>query len=845
MNCFLKNIYFVTISFLCMNLNSVEITFTDKDVGIPLEGVIVRKSDTSDTFYSDSDGKITIEEFSGRAVFTAYLIGYEIKKFAINQTDKFLILEMSIEDVLEGKELVIESKSAGKKDEKIGVSTVINKDEIKSSAMIGPVEDVVTAIKTLPGVSYTGKFSSRPSVRGGRPSEVTASLDGFLVRFPYHWGGAFSIFNPNIIDSVKFSNGIFGVKYGVAMSGLLEVNTVTPNEGLKIDGIFSTTTTELFIQTALWKNSGLFIGGRVTYLDLTMALLESFATDLGAKISPAPYIRDASFKWFWKPDDRAEWYINFFFGSDGVGMKYKDPGVDETKEINTTFDFSNFNYDLFCVTGVKILPHDKVFIHILTGYEFLYYGSSINMTENGRKKYSANFTNWYNSLPIEDLSDDEFEVRALKSHRLQYNVAHSVQTRADFDFTLHNKVIMSLGGGLVFDVLAHRESGTFYSFVLKPPSSLVYMPVDIDINVENNMVWNSFIYLSFTFNILPNILEIDLGVRLDHFYMRGIDVSLNTYPVPNPRFTINYTPVRNMKYLESLTLSAGAGLFSKIPIESSIIEKKYGLKDFDIGQPKNISAVTGVELNFPLGFKLKIEGYYKYYFDLFYINNDSSGGKMNFLVHTDGIGHSAGFDVLFQRKLSKYIDGWLSYTFIFAKYFNPSTDDIPSGTTMSGDPTNMWYYPSYHRWHTLNIVLSVKPLNWLTLSTKFAFASGSPKKEFYEKTMLSADVYYEDGGKEILELYNRSSGYKEDGWDTIRSGFSVPLDFEVRFHFYFPRTRVNFEAYIAVEDTLSYFYSDGLETSQIDKYTGEEMQGVVASFNVGFPIPSIGIKINF
>ncbi len=64
------------------------------------------------------------------------------------------------------------------------------------------------------------------------------------------WGQEF---NPNMIDSVKFSNGIIPVKYGNVMSGLIEVNSVNPNEGLKIDAVVSTTTTEVFAQIPLWQ----------------------------------------------------------------------------------------------------------------------------------------------------------------------------------------------------------------------------------------------------------------------------------------------------------------------------------------------------------------------------------------------------------------------------------------------------------------------------------------------------------------------------------------------------------------------------------------------------------------
>ena len=642
---FLKNMkyLYILLLFFINSLifsNDITVSVFDKDLDIPLEGVKLTVNKIDNSYFTDFDGqaKIHIDNFDSQVILVAYLIGYEVKRIILKKTDTNVVVKMGIEGVLEGKELVIEEKAIGKKDEKSGVSTVVDKGEIKSSAMIGPVEDVMTVIKALPGVSYTGKFSSRPSVRGGHPSEVTATLDGFLVRFPYHWGSAFSIFNPNIIDSVKFSNGIFSAKYGSAMSGLIEVNSLTPDQGLKIDGIFSTTTTEFFLQTPLWKNSGLFIGGRITYLDLTLLLLDFAVTNEGAKINPAPYIRDVSFKWFWKPTQTVEWYINFFFGSDGVGMVYKNPHIDETEKINTYFDFENFKYDLFVVTGVKFLPHDRVFVHILTGYEWLNYGTRLNMTENGTTKYTDKFIQKYPFVPIAQ-GKDTFNVRNLESHMFETYSGNSIQSRFDIDFTLHEKVLFSVGGGITYDNLGYKQGGELYSFFINKDSTNDlpnYIPMKLDTNITNNNVFNSFGYLNFDFKIIPNTFDIELGCRIDHFAMFGKNVAVNTYPVANPRLMINYTPIKNLKYLDSVTFSWGVGLFSKIPIESSIIEEKYGLRDFDISQPKSLTAITGVEFNLPLDFKLKIEGYYKYYFDRFYFNNDmSSTGETKFIIHNE------------------------------------------------------------------------------------------------------------------------------------------------------------------------------------------------------------------
>ena len=79
----------------------------------------------------------------------------------------------------------------------------------------------------MPGISYGG---TQPSVRGGYPRDTTAVMDGVYLLFPWQWGGICSIFDPGMVDSVKMSNGVFSARYGRALAGLLEVNTITPRK---------------------------------------------------------------------------------------------------------------------------------------------------------------------------------------------------------------------------------------------------------------------------------------------------------------------------------------------------------------------------------------------------------------------------------------------------------------------------------------------------------------------------------------------------------------------------------------------------------------------------------------
>ncbi|MBN2440618.1 MAG: TonB-dependent receptor plug domain-containing protein, partial [Spirochaetales bacterium] len=330
-------IWYVVPAFLCLlslNLFCVDLSIRviDRDLEIPLEGVRILDVQTARFVFTDGDGKATlvVDDGLSRLIIMAELIGYEDRKLIIKDFSKELVIEMLLEGVIEGEELVFEEEAIGETDEEIGISTVIEEELIESASKIGIIEDAMSAVKILPGVIYTGAFGGSLSVRGGDPSGLNVLLDGFAVKYPYHWGGVVSIFNPNIIESIKFSPGIFSSKYGQATSGILELTTVTPNEGTRIEAITSTSTMELFLQMPLGNNdeAGLFTGFRLTNYDLVVKIVRETGKaahndtllEMTNVISRVPYIYDFYLKTFYRPSERFEWYVNGFWGNDGIGV---------------------------------------------------------------------------------------------------------------------------------------------------------------------------------------------------------------------------------------------------------------------------------------------------------------------------------------------------------------------------------------------------------------------------------------------------------------------------------------------------------------------------------------------
>ena len=135
--------------------------------------------------------------------------------------------------------------------------------------------------------------------------------------------------------------------------------------------------------------------------------------------------------------------------------------------------------------------------------------------------------------------------------------------------------------------------------------------------------------------------------------------------------------------------------------------------------------------------------------------------------------------------------------------------------------------------------MDIKPTNFLTITPKWTFATGTPKSEFGPTETTNVQLPTEPPGH-TLTMYTRSRFYNED----IRTKFEMPFDLKIAFHFYFPKSKIRFEIYTAVEDLFVFLYEPSYSTIA-DKYTGEEIIIPDGFLPIPIPVPSIGIKINF
>jgi hypothetical protein len=340
----------------------------------------------------------------------------------------------------------------------------------------------------------------------------------------------------------------------------------------------------------------------------------------------------------------------------------------------------------------------------------------------------------------------------------------------------------------------------------------------------------------------------ELGLRADHYYLTGKDFNLNSLPVLNPRLNLDFNLLKrgasSGQLLESLGFTIGTGLFSAYNLNGVAFLTDSNARNYDFKPDRSWTSVAGVNAGFQNGFSINIEGFYKYVYDRTYFLEILEGNQFNNNFRSGGDGKIWGFDVMLQKFSGRHWDGWLSYTFTNAKY-HESESTASDYVTIEDSG---WYYPEFHRFHNINLVMNYKPTSKVNIYTRLGVASGVPLPVFGE--IKEYEVLAEDGNgnSTIINKYYRDSSYSESS----RTPWSFPFDLKFSYFRFNPRNKVKTEFYIAIESLFSLIYRPKPPAS-LNPYTGKTSETAGGSidvnegvnFDLGIPMPSLGIKWSF
>jgi hypothetical protein len=881
---------YVAVLFIFLSLppalyaRDITITVEDEELLMPLEGAVVSLRG-GQQFVCDEDGRtlVTLGDERQQVVQVTYP-GYETKRVNIPPPESGIgqiTISLRLSGVMQGRELVVEAQRPETSETKSGRSVVISERELARTAEIGIIEDVMSSVKLLPGVGYTGMFGAMPSIRGGDPGDLMASFDGFYLERPYHWVGAVSIFDPKMGSSARLSHGVFSSRYGHTISGLLEITSKSPSyTEVELETAISTSAASLNLSFPLNGKGGILFMGKVSYWDTLVWAAKGLSKVIDNEnlaminaVSTAPYIRSAAVAADYRFSQDLEWRLNIFFGSDGVGaasvVNYEDEGVNGSVDFSADYN----NYQGFLISGITASPSPVVALKATGGVGFIKTITEDMVKNNVTVRYNEDFLNLFPEFTANWLGMGEYYTAPDTNMNIMANhTIFNAQVRGDLDWELGKGFLAAFGVQELYSLWAQNQDINFFmefpidrlseyrdqlppeiqnmlnspmtSFLNSIPGLAFIRPMAFNSELFNHgLTTSAYGLVEYT---SPNRrFGAELGLRVDHLYFKGKDFSAQTKPTFNPRLNIDVNILKNKGIIDSLDFTIGTGLFSSVNNLISFVDMNRVILMDNLKFNRAWTSIVGFKVDLEQGYSFNIEGYYKYIYDRAYLSADiltSPDLKAEF--YSDGIGHVGGFDLQLQKLESRYWDGWISYTFTWAQYYDPHSGGTGLNTRDTGKEGPQWYYPSFHRFHNCNIVLNFKPLRWFNIVTRFGFASGQLRNRTkYDEKIYAYPVLYlnENNIPQILQKYQRRELYEY----TERAPWSLPWDIKFSFFLFNKKGRVGTEIYLAAENLMSLFYAPRRDNStRFNEYTGKEEDSGSGGGYFDFPIPmvSFGFK---
>ena len=171
--------------------------------------------------------------------------------------------------------------------------------ELKGVA--GTQGDPLGAVRTLPGVNLANGGGGRTPgfyVRGSNANENKILIDGLPVGYIYHFGGIYSVLNPDLIDNFKTYLGGFGVEYGDRLGGVVDVQTRQPNsqrvsQSYQV-GFYDSSAR---IEGPTSENGSAFFAIRRSYIDLLLPSTGKLSGDSDNRYTQFPQFWDMQAKY--------------------------------------------------------------------------------------------------------------------------------------------------------------------------------------------------------------------------------------------------------------------------------------------------------------------------------------------------------------------------------------------------------------------------------------------------------------------------------------------------------------------------------------------------------------------
>ncbi len=588
-------------------------------------------------------------------------------------------------------EIVVSSKEENKNVSSPETSVYqINKKTLGKIPFIYGEEDVVKALKMLPGVNSMGEGTPGINVRGGSIDQSILLLDEAPIFNSAHLYGLVSIFNPDAIKDVKIHKGIIPSSKGGFLSSISEVRQKEGNnKELLISGGFGAISSRLTIEAPIIKDKISFlISGRQSFPRLSEITLKNTAFSSGFNI-----FSELNTKINYKLNDNNQFYLSGYFGQDDV------EAFDE--QIFWGNNLGTFRWN-------HLFKDKRLFSNfsaIFSNYEYSldrFARNQISYIQASIQNYNikSNFTFFKSPITKMDFGVD------LVFRRINPGQVLSIDgVSSDFNVKLDRE--KGLEGALFFekeDVLSPKVSllyGMRYSFFAAIGPAKIYQYAE-GLPKTQQSITGVKNYNKFEISDFLQALEPRVSLK----YSLGPESSL--------KFSYNKTN----QYIHLLS-NTNTPLLTDLWKLSGPYLKPQVSNQVSLGYYKNINS---------LNFESSVEVFYKKMNNLLDFK-DGASLLLNQQIETEvlqGKGRAYGIEFYAKKNFGK-LSGWISYT--LSRTEKRYESNFEEETINKGN-----YFPAnFDALHSLRIIGFYKLSKRLDVSVSFNFDSGHPYSVPYTK----------------------------------------------------------------------------------------------------------------
>jgi TonB family protein len=560
---------------------------------VPLGGVTIAVDKNLVTVVSDERGRFAFAVPPGDhtvALRGAGILPADVKlKATLGKrltVTYFVQLKERYASTVRGKRPVVET-----------VEQTLSGDEIRR--IPGTQGDVLKAVQNLPGVARAPFGIGLLVVWGSSPQDTRTYVDGVYIPTLYHFGGLRSTINSEMVSSLTFTPGAYGVDHGLGLGGVVDVETRKP----RTDGYHGYVQLDLIDVSAMaegpiGKKVAFAVALRRSLVDLVLPL---FTRNSNTQLSTVYYDYQARLTYRPTPRDDVDLFI---FGSD-----------DDIDILN-----KNSNPELSAEFGSHTYYHRGVLSWVHR------FARRATLSVTGSIGYDVPFQ-------FRQVINDQ--VSSVDPGLLQY----TVRAVARVPLTAW----LRLDAGVDYEgnrFTLNRQASTVGGATSQPDNLELY---------TNHI--GPFVSALFTF--FDKKLTINPQLRLQVLTFAGYPGTPNSFSSgffrPEPRLSLRYQATRWM------ALKAAIGIYDQPPQWQSF--------SVVTGNPQllpewAVHYVAGFDFQPTPTLHIELEGFYKDMRNLVVGGEFAADPR----AVNDGLGRVYGGQLLVRQELWKNFWGWISYT---------------------------------------------------------------------------------------------------------------------------------------------------------------------------------------